>query len=61
MEEMTYRQSRLCRLLGNPVTFSTTYAVAEKGEIRMISFIDLSACEHAQASQPNVIKKFFNT
>ena len=27
------------------------------GEMRIISFIDLSACEHAQADQPEVIKK----
>jgi len=28
-----------------------------EGEMRIISFIDLSACEHAQAGQPDVIKK----
>jgi hypothetical protein len=28
-----------------------------QGEMRIISFIDLSACEHAQAGQPDVMKK----
>jgi len=28
-----------------------------QGEMRIISFIDLSACEHAQADQPEVIRK----
>jgi len=27
------------------------------GEMKIISFIHLSACEHAQADQPDVIKK----
>ncbi len=34
MEEKAYRQSRLCLLLGNPVTFSIVCALTEKGEMR---------------------------
>ena len=33
MEETEYRQSRLCRLLGNPVVFSIVLALAEHREL----------------------------
>ncbi|MBI4488159.1 MAG: winged helix-turn-helix transcriptional regulator [Deltaproteobacteria bacterium] len=33
MEEDSYRQSRLCRLLGNPVAFVVVQLLAESGEI----------------------------
>ena len=33
MEERTYRQSRLCRLLGNPLAFSIVHLLAENKDI----------------------------
>ena len=33
MEETEYRQSRLCRLLGNPVVFSIVLSLAEYREL----------------------------
>jgi DNA-binding transcriptional ArsR family regulator len=33
VEEVTYRQSRLCRLLGNPVAFSLVSLLAESKEM----------------------------
>ena len=33
MEEASYRQSRLCRLLGNPVAFSVVQLLAENKEL----------------------------
>jgi DNA-binding transcriptional ArsR family regulator len=33
MEEIAYRQSRLCRLLGNPVAFAIVRALAENDEM----------------------------
>ena len=33
MEEVTYRQSRLCRLLGNPLAFAIVQALAETKEM----------------------------
>ena len=33
MEEVSYRQSRLCRLLGNPVAFSVVSLLAENREM----------------------------
>lgn len=33
MEEDSYRQSRLCRLLGNPVAFAVVQLLAENGEL----------------------------
>ncbi len=33
MEEDSYRQSRLCRLLGNPVAFAVVEALAENKEL----------------------------
>lgn len=32
MEEVSYRQSRLCRLLGNPVAFAVVQLLAENKE-----------------------------
>jgi DNA-binding IclR family transcriptional regulator len=34
VEEKSYRQSRLCRLLGNPVAFSIIELLAENKELR---------------------------
>jgi hypothetical protein len=34
VEEAAYRQSRLCRLLGNPVAFANVQALAETKEMR---------------------------
>ena len=34
MEEEAYRQSRLCRLLGNPVAFAIVRTLTENGEMR---------------------------
>ncbi len=33
MEEQTYRQSRLCRVLGNPVAFAIVQILAENKEM----------------------------
>ena len=33
MEERSYRQSRLCRLLGNPVAFAVVQRLAENKEL----------------------------
>ena len=33
MEEVSYRQSRLCRLLGNPVAFAVVLLLAESREM----------------------------
>lgn len=33
MEERTYRQSRLCRLMGNPVAFAVVLALSQKREM----------------------------
>ena len=33
MEEGSYRQSRLCRLLGNPVAFAVVQLLAENKEL----------------------------
>ena len=33
MEEESYRQSRLCRLLGNPIAFSIVHLLAENKEM----------------------------
>jgi len=33
MKENTYRQSRLCRLLGNPIAFAVVQALAENKEM----------------------------
>lgn len=33
MEEISYRQSRLCRLLGNPVAYAVVQLLAENGEL----------------------------
>jgi DNA-binding transcriptional ArsR family regulator len=33
VEESAYRQSRLCRLLGNPVAFAIVQALARNGEM----------------------------
>ena len=33
MEEVSYRQSRLCRLLGNPVAFTVVALLAESKEM----------------------------
>ena len=33
MEEDSYRQSRLCRLLGNPVAFAVVQLLAENNEL----------------------------
>ena len=33
MEEGSYRQSRLCRLLGNPLAFAVVQLLAENGEL----------------------------
>lgn len=33
MEEVAYRQSRLCRLLGNPLAFAIVQALAENKEM----------------------------
>ncbi|MBI4431466.1 MAG: winged helix-turn-helix transcriptional regulator [Candidatus Omnitrophica bacterium] len=33
MEEIAYRQSRLCRLLGNPIAFAIVQALAENKEM----------------------------
>jgi DNA-binding transcriptional ArsR family regulator len=33
MKETAYRQSRLCRLLGNPVAYSVVQALAENKEL----------------------------
>ena len=34
MKENAYRQSRLCRLLGNPIAFAVVEALAENKEMR---------------------------
>ena len=33
MEEVSYRQSRLCRLIGNPVAFAVVQLLAENKEL----------------------------
>ncbi len=33
MEEVSYRQSRLCRLLGNPIAFAVVQLLAENKEM----------------------------
>jgi DNA-binding transcriptional ArsR family regulator len=33
MEELSYRQSRLCRLLGNPIAFTIVALLAESKEM----------------------------
>ena len=33
MEEESYRQSRLCRLLGNPITFTVVQLLAENKDL----------------------------
>ena len=33
MEEGSYRQSRLCRVLGNPLAFAVVQLLAENGEL----------------------------
>ena len=33
MEERSYRQSRLCRLLGNPVAYAVVELLAENGQM----------------------------
>ena len=33
MDEGSYRQSRLCRLLGNPVAFAVVQLLAENGQL----------------------------
>lgn len=33
MDETVYRQSRLCRVLGNPLAFTVVQILAEKGEM----------------------------
>ena len=33
MEEQSYRQSRLCRLLGNPITFAVVQLLAESKDL----------------------------
>jgi len=33
MEEVSYRQSRLCRLLGNPIAFSVVSLLAENNQM----------------------------
>ena len=33
MEEESYRQSRLCRLLGNPITFAVVQLLAENKDL----------------------------
>jgi DNA-binding transcriptional ArsR family regulator len=34
VDEQVYRQSRLCRVLGNPLAFSVVQLLAEQGEMR---------------------------
>ena len=37
MEEVIYRQSRLCRLLGNPIAFTVVCLLAESKEMSQIA------------------------
>jgi hypothetical protein len=50
MEEQLYRQSRLCRLLGNPMAFAVVNVLGEKKELSPSGIAKVSRVSHVLAA-----------